>query len=163
MFDAEDASFANETASLTKTFKTVTKAVKENPMHISNIGDEYCISADYAKFFETLIGLLEGLDGVILGIIKTMIETLLEKVCEYVATGINSLLEMICIPLPDISLPSFSLPGFSGTSCDGISLADFVTVSSGKPLDLTGKLPDKIFSNILTRDDIPENTELFKF
>lgn len=62
-------------------------------------------------------------------------EQLLQAACSVAVQGVNNLLEMICLPLPDLSLPNFQFPGLNRISCDGLSLGDYVSVSqNGNPL-----------------------------
>ncbi len=106
-----------------------------------DIGDLYCIN-DLVYLHGRLMSFL-SLDywvALIVNAILEMLERILDQVCQIIKTAINSLMNLICLPIPQLSLPDFNLGGIKGVTCDGISLADFVQIRSAPRLNL-GRVP----------------------
>lgn len=152
---------ATRLAKVYSTGKTVLKGQAENPIEKARGDTTKCISGKIKDYFSAILSLLDGLEGFILDMIKSLILSILEKVCDLIVDAINSVLNMICIPLPSLSLPNMSLPGIEGKSCDGISLATFIKVEKGEGFDLTNKTPQSILNNALTLR--PQTKTLFSY
>ena len=81
-------------------------------------------------YFESIQSILAGIVSVVAVIILGVINAILGKICEFIVTGINNLLSMICLPVPNLGL-SLSLPSLQRETCDGMSLGNFMSVSGG--------------------------------
>jgi|GEM_PF-1234027 len=112
--------------------KNMIKAQAANPIRYAygDIEKTYCIN-DVFRFFNTLAQFtLTDLAAAIVSIVLAVLEDLLNQVCQLVLQAVTNVLTMICLPLPDLSL-RFKIPGLDNTSCDGVSLADYVKVVGG--------------------------------
>lgn len=131
-----------------KKYKDALKAQADNPQQNvhGKIEKTYCIE-DIKIYFKTLRQLISDLKAFIIKMIEWLIEYILEKICELIISAIETLLEMICIPLPDLSLPDLLGFGLPETTCSGISLGDFVSIEKGSTSlkSLTGKSVSEAF------------------
>jgi len=147
--EADASRFARQLAVTMGAGKKALKSLAENPIRnaYGDIETTYCISGIYT-FFKTLTSILDfDIVSAIVSIILAVLEDLLNQVCQLVMQAITNVLTMICLPLPDLSLGKFTLPGLDGVSCDGISLADYVSVDRAPALDLTGSsVPSDLMS-----------------
>lgn len=145
LYQANESGYASVGGQVLNTMDSMNKYYQEHPITNAK-GDRYfCLGYKFKEFFQKLLDFISDWKSAIKKLLIQLVESILEKVCSFVASTINSLLSMVCIPLPNISLPNFSLPGFGGQSCDGISLSSFVQITSGQPLDLKSKLDDVPF------------------
>jgi len=148
--EADASSLARRLAVTFGAGKKAQKSLAENPIRYAygDIETTYCISGMYG-FYKTLAQILNlnAVISAIVSIILSVLEDLLNQVCQLVLQAIDNVLTMICLPLPDLSLGKFTLPGLDGVSCDGISLADYVSVDRAPALDLTGSsVPSNLMS-----------------
>lgn len=96
-------------------------------------GDRYkCLGYKYRDFFKALLDFITDWASTIKKLLIQLVETILTKICSVVADAINSVLSMICIPLPSTSL-GLGAPELGLSGCNGVSLSDFVTITSGSP------------------------------
>ncbi len=135
---ADTARFARVLAVTWGAGDQIRKAQAESPMKNSrgDIGLKYCFK-DITSIYDSLMDILDKeILGPIWKAIMYLFQQISSKVCEYVLSALDALMEMICLPLPDISMPNLSLPGLDSVSCDGRSLNDYVRVELAEPFDL---------------------------
>jgi len=108
------------------------KAARENMNRTGNVFDSVNnrLCFDMMDRFNSLIEALLGVAGTILNMLISFINQMISLACQYVVAAISNALTSICIPLPDLP----SMPGFGGgpnrKSCNGLSMADLVSMSS---------------------------------
>ncbi len=170
--DSVDTAKLNSSAAQTKQMEETIKA-QSDPDKTPEEGyrghflSRYCIDfiQTIQQFYEKLRKLLTltGLKEFIVGLITEIVVAFLNKVCQYLVEGLEAVLEMICIPLPDINLPSLELPGIDGQSCDGISLGDYLKVVPAEPFSTEGFVDKKTFSHPLYRSVKGATGSIFNF
>ncbi len=110
--------------------KQIQKAQADSPMKNArgDIGLKYCFK-DITSIYDSLMDILDKeILRPIWKAIMYVLQQISSKVCEYVLSAIDAVLEMICLPLGDFSMPNFSLPGIDSVSCDGRSLRDYISI-----------------------------------
>ncbi len=119
----------------------------------------YCIDfiETIQQFYQKLRQLLtlSGLKEFIIQLVTEIVVAFLNKVCQYLIEGLETVLEMICLPLPDISLPSLGLPEIPSKSCDGISLNDIITLKTTEAVSIEDILNSETAGEIMPIDPVP--------
>lgn len=100
--------------------------------HRGEIKQAYCID-NILGYFDLIRALLAGAEW-IEALIGQIVEQVLDAICNWAAEaivgGVESLLNSVCIPLPNISF-ELDLEGLQRESCNGWSLGEAIAVGTG--------------------------------
>jgi hypothetical protein len=81
-------------------------------------------------YFQTIKDLLTSVTSAVAMVVLGVLSAVLNQVCQFIVTGINALLSSVCIPVPKLDFNlNMSMPGMPTTSCDGMSLMNYMSVS----------------------------------
>lgn len=109
--------------------KSRMKQFQKNPiMYHLDIGDSMCIKRLLLKQKE--IARQAGKNSTLEDFFWDMLEDIANQACDYVAsnidTALNNALNLMCIPIPNLGYFTLELPSLERTSCDGVSLANYM-------------------------------------
>jgi hypothetical protein len=79
-------------------------------------------------YFSNISSILSGLLNVIVGVLLAIVSSVINAICKYVVDAVTTVLEMICLPIPNLGF-SLSMPSTSSGYCNGLSLGSFISVS----------------------------------
>ncbi len=113
-----------------------------------NIGDGMCIKNLLLK--QKAIADKVGDNSLIKDFLRDMLLDLTDQVCEYVSsnidTALNNALNLMCIPVPDLGYFTLELPSLERTSCDGVSLSDYMAFTPVQTGSFSSSLPSSYVS-----------------
>lgn len=109
--------------------KSRMKQFQKNPrMYHLDIGDGWCIKGLLMKQKE--IANWAGIESTLKDFFWDLLADVANQACDYVAsnidTALNNALNLMCIPIPNLGYFTLELPSLERTSCDGVSLADYM-------------------------------------
>lgn len=88
---------------------------------------------------------------------------LAESACNYVnsnlQTALQNALNLMCIPIPDLGFFSISLPSLEKTTCNGLSLRDFMQYKTMPATGFGSRVPELYLSAPLIRGEIDLSTD----
>jgi len=93
-----------------------------------------------------IIKMLVNFANTIVSQIVNMVLSLLNSVCQFIANTVNNVLSMMCLPLPNLNFGLDLAISSNRESCDGISLANLVSVYGGSPLSMPTTIPGYFYN-----------------
>jgi len=82
------------------------------------------------SYFSKIQALLSSVAGAIGALILQLLGEFFKMVCDYIIKTIENLMQMVCVPVPNLGFSlKLDMPSLQSASCDGLSLADFISIN----------------------------------
>lgn len=120
------------------------KNARANKYLRGSIRYSYCLDMVFSSL--DIIKMLVNFANTIVSQIVNMVLSLLNSVCQFIANTVNNVLSMMCLPLPNLNFGLDLAISSNRESCDGISLANLVSVYGGSPLSMPTTIPGYFYN-----------------
>jgi len=85
---------------------------------------------DIKSYFNKIQALLSSVAGAIGAAILHFLGEFFKMICDYIIKTIENLMQMVCVPVPNLGFSlKLDMPSLQSASCDGLSLADFISIN----------------------------------
>lgn len=141
-------------------FKSRMKQFELNPMQVHpSVGDTQCIRTLLKK--QEYLASSVSLKSKLKAWVASFLLDLANQACTYVSTNIetalNNALNLICIPVPDLAF-AVELPSLDKTTCDGVSLQNYMKFKSMPASSFSSRVPETYLSAPMIRNVIDVQT-----